>query len=180
MPNWSQNVNRKYKCSQFCSPTHRRPVESKVRPSGHWHLKEPRVFTQRPLTHTPGNTSHSFTSTGPGEREEKICHFIENSMTDWEMIISAAGWSLPSTFNTLKCKHIHVHLQCFWIRWHIDAQCGIIQYKYTLLQLFPEIWIMKQIFLTQTVQKRAGGVQGGHDTSEKDRAQLAFSIEMGL
>lgn len=81
---------------QVRSPTHKRPVESKVRPSGHWHLKEPCVFTQRPLTHTPGNTSHSFTSTGPGDKkEEKVCHFIENSGLEntrrLKMIISAAG-----------------------------------------------------------------------------------------
>lgn len=52
------------------SPTHTRPLESSVRPSGHWHLKEPLVFTQYPLGHTPGKTTHSFTSTASRERQK--------------------------------------------------------------------------------------------------------------
>lgn len=45
-------------------PTQVRPVLSKVRPSTHSQRKEPCVLTQRPLVHTPGNTSHSLMSVG--------------------------------------------------------------------------------------------------------------------
>ena len=45
-------------------PTHVRPVLSRVRPSAHSQRKEPWVFVQRPLVHTPGKTSHSLMSAG--------------------------------------------------------------------------------------------------------------------
>lgn len=94
------NVQMLASVDQVCSPTHKRPVESKVRPSGHWHLKEPWVFTQRPLTHTPGNTSHSFTSRGPGERKEREREDLSyQKILRLETLTPAAGCRLLSTFN---------------------------------------------------------------------------------